>query len=51
MLESVFAKVAGLKPATLSKKELWHRCFLLNFVKYLSETFFKEKIREAASSS
>ena len=26
-------KVAGLRSATLSKKRLWHRCFLVNFAK------------------
>ena len=26
--ESLFYKVAGLRPAPLLKKRLWHRCFL-----------------------
>ena len=26
-----FNKVAGLMPATLLKKRLWHRCFPMNF--------------------
>ena len=26
-----FNKVAGLRPATLLKKRLWHRCFPVNF--------------------
>ena len=30
-----FNKVAGLRPATLLKKRLWHRCFLVNFEKFL----------------
>ena len=30
-----FNKVAGLRPATLLKKRLWHRCFTLNFAKFL----------------
>ena len=30
-----FNKVAGLRPATLLKKRLWHRCFPANFVKFL----------------
>ena len=30
-----FNKVAGLRPATISKKGLWHRCFPVNFVKFL----------------
>ena len=29
-----FNKVAGLCPATLLKKRLWHRCFPVNFVKF-----------------
>ena len=33
-----FNKVAG-RPATLLKKRLWHRCFLLNFVKFLRTPF------------
>ena len=32
---SFFHKVAGLRPATLFKKRLWHRCFPVNFVKFL----------------
>ena len=30
-----FNKVAGLRPATLLKKRLWHRCFSVNFAKFL----------------
>ena len=30
-----FNKVAGLRPATLLKKSFWHRCFLMNFTKFL----------------
>ena len=30
-----FNKVAGLWPATLIKKRLWHRCFPVNFAKFL----------------
>ena len=37
-----FNKVAGLKPATLLKKRLWHRCFLMNFEKFLRKLFLKE---------
>ena len=28
------------RPATLLKKRLWHRCFLVNFVKFLRTLFF-----------
>ena len=31
---SFLKKVAGLRPATLLKKRLWHRCFLVNFGKF-----------------
>ena len=34
-----FNKVAGLRPATLLKKRLWHRCFPVNFAKF-HRTFF-----------
>ena len=32
-----FNKVVGLNPATLLKKRLWHRCFLVNFCEFLKE--------------
>ena len=35
----VFNKAAWLRPATLLKKRLWHRCFLVNFAKLLRTTF------------
>ena len=34
-----FNKVAGLKPATLLKKRFWHRCFPVNFAKFLRIPF------------
>ena len=34
-----FNKVTGLRPATLLKKRRWHRCFPVNFAKFL-RTFF-----------
>ena len=40
-----FNKVAGLRPATLLKKRLWHRCFPVNFVKFLGTPFFTEHLR------
>ena len=43
--ESFFNKVVGLKPATLLKKRLWHRCFPVNFVKFLRTPFFTEHRR------
>ena len=36
-----FNKVAGLRPATLLKKRLWHRCFPVNFVKFLRASFLQ----------
>ena len=39
-----FNKVAGLRPATLLKKRLWHRCFPVNFTKFLRTTFFIEHV-------
>ena len=36
-----FNKVAGLRPATLLKKRLWHRCFPVNFAKFLKTPFLR----------
>ena len=36
-----FNKVASLRPATLFKKRLWHKCFPLNFVKFPRTTFLQ----------
>ena len=36
-----FNKVAGLRRATLLKKRLWHRCFPVNFVKFLRTPFLQ----------
>ena len=40
-----FNKVAGLRPATLFKKRLWHRCFPVNFAKILGTPFFIEHLQ------
>ena len=40
-----FNKVAGLRPATLLKKRLWHRCFPVNFAKFLRTPFLTEYLR------
>ena len=37
----IFNKVAGLRPATLLKGRLWHRCFPMNFVKFLRTPFLQ----------
>ena len=39
-----FNKVTGLRPATLWRKRLWHRCFPMNFAKFLRTPFFKEHL-------
>ena len=38
---SFFNKVGDLKPAILFKKRLWHRCFPMNFVKFLRTPFLQ----------
>ena len=40
-----FNKVAGLRPATLLKKKLWHRCFPVNFAKFLRTPFLQNTSR------
>ena len=30
----------AIRPATLLKRNLWHRCFLVNFAKFLRTPFF-----------
>ena len=37
----ILNKVAGLSPATLLKKRLWHRCFPVNFAKFLRMPFLQ----------
>ena len=36
--------VPGLRPATLLKKSLWHRCFPVNCAKFLRTPFFTENL-------
>ena len=44
LCQSLFSnKVASLTPATLLKKRLWHRCFPVNFAKFLRTPFFTEQ--------
>ena len=45
MPQSLFNKVAVLTPVTLLKKRPWHRCFPVNFVKFLRTSFFTEHLR------
>ena len=37
-----FNKVAGYRPATLLKERLWHRSFLVNFVKFFRILFLPD---------
>ena len=41
----------GLRPATLLKKRLWHKCFPVNFAKFLRTPFFTEHLLVTASES
>ena len=49
MPESLFNKVAGLRFATLLKKKLRHRCFPVNFAKFLKTPLLIETPLVAAS--
>ena len=40
-----FNKFAALRPATLLKKRLWHRCFHVNFAKCLRTLFATEHLQ------
>ena len=40
-----FNKVAGLRPVALLKKRHWHRCFDVNFAKFLRKPFLTEHLR------
>ena len=44
-----FNKVVGVRSATLLKKRLWHKCFPVNFAKFLRAHFFTEHLRATAS--
>ena len=44
VLESLFNTVTGLRPATLLKTRLWHRCFAVSFAKFLRTTFYIEHL-------
>ena len=41
----LFNKVASLRPVTLFKKRPWHRCFPVNFAKFLRTPFLIEHLR------
>ena len=40
-----FNKAADLRPATLLKNRPWHRCFSVNFAKFLRTPFFTEHLQ------
>ena len=42
LCQSLFDKVAWLRPVTLLKKRLWHRCFPVNFAEFLRLSVFIE---------
>ena len=44
-----FDKAAGMSPATLLEKRLWHRCFHVNFAKILKNTYFEEHLRTSVN--
>ena len=41
LCQSFFNNVAGSRPPTLLKKRLWHRCFPVNFAKFISKHFLQ----------
>ena len=43
--ESFYNKVAGIRPGTLLRKRLWHRCFPVNLAKFLRPSFLTEHLR------
>ena len=43
--ESLLIKLQGSRSATLLKKRLWHRCFPMNFAKFLRTPFITEHLR------
>ena len=42
--EQYYLLIVSLKAAILLKTRLWHRCFSVNFAKFLGPTFFIEHI-------
>ena len=42
MPEPLFNKVTGFRPVTLLKNRIYHRCFLVNFAKFLSTPFLQK---------
>ena len=46
-----FNKIAGIRPATLLKKRLWHRCFPVNFAKSKEHLFYRTSLSDCFCSS
>ena len=46
-----FNKVAGLRPANLLKKRLRHKCFSVNFVKFLRTDFLQATVSQNMEAS
>ena len=44
-----FSQDAGLRAATLLKERPWHRCFPVDFAKFLRTPFFTEHLWKTAS--
>ena len=44
LCQSLFLIEVGFRPATLFRKRVWHRCFLVNFEKFLRSPFLKENL-------
>ena len=42
-------QIIGLRPATLLRKRLWHRCCPVNFAKFIRTPFIIEHLSVAAS--
>ena len=46
MPDTHFNKVTGLRSAALIKKSLWHKCFSVNFTKFLGTPFLKNTSKQ-----
>ena len=46
----LFNKVAGLRPASLLKKRLWHWCFPVNFATFLRAPFHRTYLNDCFST-
>ena len=46
-----FSEFLRLRPATLLKRSLWHRCFPVNFEKFLRNLFYRTLLVAASDST